>query len=106
MPPRALVEQVAGRLQLLSDPTRLQILCALAQGESHVGCLADLANASVQTASQHLAKLRLAGVVRSRRDGQHMIYELVDTSVGDVLAPLFEELPAKMTTAAPHEVVR
>lgn len=90
MPDGAQVEAVAGRLRLLSDPTRLRVLCALAQGESDVSCLAQLAGAGVPTVSQHLAKLRLAGVVRPHRDGQHMIYELVDPTVGDLVRHLLE----------------
>ena len=88
MPDPADVEAVASRLRLLGDPTRLKILCALVQGESHVACLADLAGAGVATVSQHLAKLRLAGIVHPRRDGQHMIYELVDVGVRDLVQEL------------------
>ena len=88
MPDPADVETVAGRLRLLGDPTRLKILCALVQGESHVACLADLAGAGVATVSQHLAKLRLAGIVHPRRDGQHMIYELIDVGVRELVGEL------------------
>ncbi|MDQ6651073.1 MAG: metalloregulator ArsR/SmtB family transcription factor [Actinomycetota bacterium] len=104
MPDPADVEAVAGRLRLLGDPTRLKILCALVQGESHVACLADLAGAGVATVSQHLAKLRLAGIVHPRRDGQHMIYELVDVRVrqlvGDLLAPTASRQPKKPVVGA------
>ncbi len=46
MPADADVEQAAAALRLMADPTRIKILWALAQGESNVGCLADLAGAS------------------------------------------------------------
>ncbi len=72
MPEPAEVEAVANRLRLLADPTRLRIVCALAQGESNPSCLAELSGIGVPAVSQHLAKLRLAGVCRPRRDGQRV----------------------------------
>lgn len=88
MPEAERVEEVAARLRLLADPTRLRVVCALAQGESDVTCLATLAGAALPAVSQHLSKLRLAGVVRGRRDGQRIIYELVDPTVADLIASL------------------
>jgi DNA-binding transcriptional ArsR family regulator len=84
------VAAVADRLRLLGDPTRLTIVCALAQGETNPGCLADLAGVAVPAVSQHLAKLRLAGVVRPRRDGQRVWYELVDDGVRDLVRSLLD----------------
>jgi DNA-binding transcriptional ArsR family regulator len=49
----------------------------LAQGERDVGSLADEVGATVQVVSQHLAKLRLAGLVHARREGRRQVY-LVD----------------------------
>ena len=83
------VEAAASWMRLLGDPTRLRVLCALAQGESDVGCLAELAGAGGPTVSQHLAKLRLAGVVKARREGQRMVYELLDPAVRALLVDLF-----------------
>jgi len=60
-----LVHLAAESLRLLGDPTRIKILWALLQGESSVACLADLVGASPTAVSQHLAKLRLAGLVRA-----------------------------------------
>jgi DNA-binding transcriptional ArsR family regulator len=88
MPPAGQVEAVAARLRLLGDPTRLRILCALEQGESDVSCLAGLAGVGMPAVSQHLSKLRLAGVVHCRREGQRMVYELIDSTVRDLVADL------------------
>lgn len=97
MPGADQVERVATRLRLLADPTRLRIVCALDQGESDVSCLARLAGVGLPAASQHLAKLRLSGVVRCRRDGQRMVYELADAAVGELVADLL----AGQSPAAP-----
>ena len=105
MPGSERVEQVAARLRLLSDPTRLRIVCALVQGESDVSCLAKLAGVGLPGVSQHLSKLRLAGVVRGRREGQRIVYELVDSAVAELVAGLLAGLlgrdePEAASTAA------
>lgn len=91
MPEMEVVERVAARLRMLADPTRLRIVCALEQGESDVSCLAALAGVGLPAVSQHLSKLRLAGMVRCRREGQRMVYELVDAALGELVADLFAD---------------
>ena len=88
MPRPEQVATVADRLRLLGDPVRLTICCALAQGETNPSCLAQLAGVPVQGVSQHLAKLRLAGAVKPRRDGQRVWYELVDPQVRELVEHL------------------
>lgn len=85
MPAPAVLAATAERLRLLGDPTRLAIVCALAQGESNPTCLAELAGVAVPAVSQHLAKLRLAGVCRPHRAGHRVWYELVDDGVRDLV---------------------
>src|SRR5690242_4300860 len=85
MPEADVVEAVANRLRLLADPTRLRIVCALVQGETNPSCLAELAGVGIPAVSQHLSKLRLAGVCRPRRDGQRVWYELVDPDVRELV---------------------
>jgi DNA-binding transcriptional ArsR family regulator len=81
MPDPELVDGAAETLRILSDSTRLKILIALAQGESSVACLAELSDANATAVSQHLAKLRLAGLVRARREGTFMYYTIVDQRI-------------------------
>jgi DNA-binding transcriptional ArsR family regulator len=64
-------------LKLLGDDTRLRVIWALLGGEHSVNELADLVGAQPAAVSQHLAKLRLSRLVRSRREGTR-IYYLVD----------------------------
>jgi len=63
---------------LLSDQTRLQLLWALAEGEADVTALAGATEAARPAVSQHLAKLRLAGLVQSRREGRRVVYAMTD----------------------------
>jgi DNA-binding transcriptional ArsR family regulator len=61
-------------LKLLADRTRLLIVWALLHGEHSVSDLAEHVGAAVPAVSQHLAKLRLARLVRTRREGTHVYY--------------------------------
>lgn len=61
---------------LLADPTRVRMLWALRERELDVATLADVAGCRPTVASQHLSKLRLAGLVEGTRDGRRMRYRL------------------------------
>lgn len=74
MPDERQVTLAADAFRLLADPTRIRILWALLQGETSVNCLAELVESSPSAVSQHLAKLRLAGLVTGRREGTFMYY--------------------------------
>src|SRR5580692_5113787 len=68
-------------LKLLGDETRLRVICALLEGEHPVNELAELVGAQPAAVSQHLAKLRLARLVRSRREGTRIFYVVDDAHV-------------------------
>ncbi|GAB3849646.1 ArsR/SmtB family transcription factor [Dactylosporangium cerinum] len=86
MPDDEQVHLAAEGFRMLADPTRIKILWALLQGESSVACLAELVGAAPTAVSQHLAKLRLAGFVRGRREGTFVHYSAADTHVRALLA--------------------
>ena len=86
MPTDEQVHLAAESFRMLADPTRIKLLWALLQGESSVTCLAELVGASPTTVSQHLAKLRLAGLVRGRREGTFVYYTAADEHVRALLA--------------------
>jgi DNA-binding transcriptional ArsR family regulator len=85
MPDDADVQVAADAFRMLSDKNRIKILVALFQGESSVNCLADLVEASPSAVSQHLAKLRLAGLVQVRREGTFAYYAAANTHVARLL---------------------
>ncbi|KLL10747.1 MULTISPECIES: metalloregulator ArsR/SmtB family transcription factor [Protofrankia] len=86
MPNDEQVHLAAEAFRLLADPTRIKILWALLHGESSVACLAELVGAAPTAVSQHLAKLRLAGLVRGRREGTFVYYSAADVHVQALLA--------------------
>ncbi|NGN65316.1 helix-turn-helix transcriptional regulator [Streptomyces sp. A7024] len=65
-------------LGLLADRTRLALLHALDGNEADVTTLTAACGAARPAVSQHLAKLRLAGLVTARKEGRRMIYALPD----------------------------
>lgn len=73
-------------LGLLADPTRLRLL-QLLNHEQDVTTLTSQVEASRSSVSQHLGRLRLAGLVQVRREGRRMLYRITS----DHLARLVEE---------------
>jgi DNA-binding transcriptional ArsR family regulator len=62
------VDLVVEVFRMLADPTRVQVLWALVGREMSVNDLADHVGKPAASMSQHLAKLRMARLVRTRRD--------------------------------------
>lgn len=73
-----LLNIAAGTLRMLAEPTRLHLLWQLSNGSKTVTELTDASGAPRTVVSQHLAKLRLSGLVDTRKDGRHVIYSLRD----------------------------
>ena len=61
---------------MLADPTRLELMWALVDRERDVSALTAEVTASRSSVSQHLGRLRLAGLVEVRREGRRMIYRI------------------------------
>ena len=62
--------------RMLSDATRVRLLWALADRELSVSDLAGHVGKPAPSVSQHLAKLRMARLVRTRREGTTIYYSL------------------------------
>jgi DNA-binding transcriptional ArsR family regulator len=78
-------------LKLLGNEKRLLILCFLAaRGEMTVGELVDVVKLSQSALSQHLAKLRVDGLVAFRRTAQTLHYRVVDRRALQLLQVLKE----------------
>ena len=81
--------QASDLLKALSQESRLLILCLLSQGEKSVGELEEFLSLKQSTVSQQLARLRLEGLVTSRRDGQTIYYSLASEDVATILDALY-----------------
>ena len=79
---------VASFLKTLANENRLLVLCVLLEGEQSVGELNRRIDLSPSALSQHLAWLREAGLVATRRQAQSIHYRLADPRVTEVMALL------------------
>lgn len=87
-PKRELFEQLARIGTALSHGTRLELLELLAQGERSVDQLARLTGAALANTSQHLQKLRQAGLVAGRKEGSFVFYRLAGDGVVGLMQAL------------------
>lgn len=73
---RANAHKASELLKAMSNEKRLMILCYLADGEKAVGEMERLVGLSQSALSQHLARLRRDGLVKTRRASQTIYYSL------------------------------
>ena len=83
-------QRAAILLKQVSDPTRLQVILMLAEGEKHVGALCETLNQSQPATSHHLALLRHGSIIAPRRQGKNNFYALTDA--GEELAAVVKTL--------------
>jgi ArsR family transcriptional regulator, zinc-responsive transcriptional repressor len=75
------VRLVVEVFRMLADATRVQVLWALADREMSVNELAGHVGKPAPSVSQHLAKLRMARLVQTRRDGTTIFYSLENNHI-------------------------
>ncbi|MGH2859816.1 MAG: ArsR/SmtB family transcription factor [Solirubrobacteraceae bacterium] len=77
------LQRAADGARALGDPTRLAVAVALSEGGELCVCdLAWVCDRTDKLVSHHLGVLRGAGLVRSRRDGKMVLYELTERGSG------------------------
>ncbi|HAN42940.1 MAG TPA: transcriptional regulator [Sphaerochaeta sp.] len=86
IPPEEEVTDIADFFKVFGDPTRLRILFLLDAGEANVNTISSSLGISQSVTSQHLKLLRVARLVRWRKDGKSVIYALNDDHISRILA--------------------
>jgi DNA-binding transcriptional ArsR family regulator len=81
MPEPEKVDLAVEIFRMLSDSTRVKLLWALLDGERSVNELAEAVKKAPAGVSQHLAKLRLARLVRTRRQANQVFYRIDNSHV-------------------------
>lgn len=81
--------QAAHLLKQLANERRLMVLCSLMDRECTVGELAEIAGLSQSAASQHLMKMREAGLVAAEKHGQTVRYRLSSMPAKALLTTLY-----------------
>ena len=84
-------ERTTQFLKSLSHPSRLVILCRLAEGGSSVGELEEMLGVPQAAVSKQLARLREDGLVDCRRSGRSIVYSLADDRTRRVIKALYAE---------------
>jgi rhodanese-related sulfurtransferase len=87
-PKRDVFAQLARVGNALSSSVRLELLELLAQGERSVDRLSALSGTTIANASQHLQRLKQAGLISARKQGQFVFYRLASDDVIRMLAAL------------------
>ena len=97
------VRAAADLLRLLADPTRLRLLAALAAAPHDVTELTDLTGLPRPAVSQHLAKLRLGGLVESRAAGRRRVYAVRNGHVRRLVTETLEHADHLLAGLPDHE---
>lgn len=88
--PSEQVELAVEIFRMLADGTRVQLLWALREAELSVSELADTVGKPGPAVSQHLAKLRMARMVRTRREGNQVFYRLENNHIASLVRAAIE----------------
>ncbi|WP_257171569.1 metalloregulator ArsR/SmtB family transcription factor [Colwellia sp. M166] len=83
--------QAADLLKAMSNQHRLLILCHLGEKEMSVTALNNVIELSQSSLSQHLARLRQDGLVKTRRESQTIFYSIANPSVVKLISFLHSE---------------
>ncbi|MBQ4862722.1 winged helix-turn-helix transcriptional regulator [Pseudoalteromonas sp. MMG013] len=83
-------EQAASLLKMMANKHRLMILCSLVENEMSVGQLNHKVLLSQSALSQHLASLRKANIVSTRREKQTIYYMISDENVVALITSLYQ----------------
>jgi len=86
MPPADQVALAVEVFRMLADATRVRLLWALLSGERPVNELSTMVGKSPSAVSQHLAKLRMARLVRARRQANQVFYRIENEHVQQLVA--------------------
>jgi DNA-binding transcriptional ArsR family regulator len=97
------VEAAVLSFALLSDASRVRMLWALRDAELDVATLATIAGCSPTAASQHLSKLRFAGLVAGARDGRRVLYRLRGAHVRALLSEALFHADHQVTGEPIHD---
>ena len=91
----ATYEMRAELLKAVAHPARLMMVDALAEGEKCVCELQELVGSAMPTVSRHLDRMKNAGIVAGRRDGNRIYYRLLVPCITKIFPCLDEALRAQ-----------
>ena len=88
-------EKKAEKLKALAHPQRLCIVNGLIENKCNVTKIQECMNLPQSTVSQHLAKLKAAGIIEGRREGLEVCYRVVDDEVISIIKIILNDVDNK-----------
>ncbi|PSK67332.1 HTH-type transcriptional regulator KmtR [Micromonospora sp. MH33] len=88
---------------MLADPTRLRLMSLLGEGEHDVTALVAAVGMARPAVSQHLAKLRLTGLVSVHREGRRALYRARGGHVRRLVTEVLNAASHRVTGAQEHD---
>jgi len=96
------VELAVEVFSLLADATRVRLILVLGDGELPVNALAERVGKPASAVSQHLAKMRLGGMVATRQEGTKVYYRLRDSHASQLVMDAIHQAEHALGTAPRH----
>ncbi|WP_172856628.1 metalloregulator ArsR/SmtB family transcription factor [Thermoanaerobacterium sp. RBIITD] len=84
-------EDISEKLKVIAHPYRLCIVKGLLDGGCNVTTIQECLNLPQSTVSQHLSKLKAAGIIKGERNGLEICYKVVDQDIINVINILLKE---------------
>jgi DNA-binding transcriptional ArsR family regulator len=85
-------EKIAEKLKALAHPHRLCIVKGLIDNQCNVTKIQECLEVPQSTVSQHLAKLKAAGIIKGKRNGLEICYSVVDLDVIKIIKELYSNI--------------
>lgn len=86
--PEEKIRSASEGLRAIAHEVRLSVLCHLMNGPLCVQDLMVATGTSQSNLSQHLAKMRMMGLLNTEKDGQRVIYSIASPDIGGLLVAL------------------
>lgn len=96
------VELAVEVFSMLADATRVRLILALGEGELPVNVLAERVGKPAAAVSQHLAKMRLGGMVATRQEGTKVFYRLQNGHARQLVMDAIHQAEHALGTAQRH----
>jgi len=96
------VELAVEVFSMLADATRVRLILALGEGELPVNALAECVGKPATAVSQHLAEMRLGGMVATRQEGTKVLYRLQNDHARQLVMDAIHQAEHALGTAPRH----
>ncbi len=90
------VEDASKIFSLLGEPNRMKIILALMQGELCVYHICEIIGGGQSSVSQHLRKLKDSHIVKSRKEGNQVLYSIADKHISTIVNTVLEHRECKI----------